>query len=175
MIGIRGRRLEKWYVNGPDGLEHGFTLSEPPPGARQQGMHLRLALEVSAGWRAVASEDGKRVTLRGPDDEAVEYGKLVVRDKLGRNIPARLTAAGEQVVIEVEDSEAAYPLTIDPLFTLQQQLLAADGAAGDYLGYAVALSGDTVVVGAQQNKIGTNVNQGSAYVFARSGTAWTRP
>jgi len=121
MIGIRGRRLEKWYVNGPDGLEHGFTLSEPPPGARQQGMHLRLALEVSAGWRAVASEDGKRVTLRGPDDEAVEYGKLVVRDKLGRNIPARLAATGEQVVIEAEDYEAAYPLTIDPLFTLQQR------------------------------------------------------
>jgi len=171
----RGGGVREWYVNGPDGLEHGFTLSEPPPGARQQGVPLRLALEVSAGWHAVASEDGKRVTLRGAGDEAVEYGKLVVRDKLGRNIPARLTAAGEQVVIEVEDSEAAYPLTIDPLFTLQQQLLAADGAAGDYLGYAVALSGDTVVVGAQQNKIGTNVNQGSAYVFARSGTAWTRP
>ena len=121
--------VREWYVNGPDGLEHGFTLSEPP-GARQQGVPLRLALQVSEGWRAVASEDGKLVTLRGAS-AVVEYGKLVVRDKLGRNIQARLTVADEQVVIEAEDHEAAYPLTIDPLFTLQQRLLAADGAAGD--------------------------------------------
>ena len=45
--------LREWFVNGADGLEHGFTLSEPP-GARQKGMPLRLALQVSAGWRAAA-------------------------------------------------------------------------------------------------------------------------
>jgi hypothetical protein len=28
--------LREWYFNGPDGLEHGFTLNEPP-GARPQG------------------------------------------------------------------------------------------------------------------------------------------
>ncbi|MGH9839289.1 MAG: putative Ig domain-containing protein [Blastocatellia bacterium] len=165
--------LQEWYVNGPDGLEHGFTLSEPPPGARQKGVPLRLALQVSEGWLAVASEDGKLVTLHGAGDEAVEYGKLVVRDKLGINIPARLTVAGEQVVIEAEDSDAVYPLTIDPLFFLQQRLTAADGAMNDYLGYAVALSGNTALVGAPYDDV-NGMEQGSAYVFVRNGAIWTQ-
>jgi hypothetical protein len=163
--------VREWSVNGPDGLEHCFTLSEPP-GARQKGMPLRLALQVSNGWRAVASEDGKLVTLLGPRDEAVEYSKLVVRDSLGRNIPARLTVADGQVVIEAEDGEATYPLTIDPLFSLQKRLLAADGATGDSFGYAVELSGNTAVISAPLDDV-TSADQGSVYVFARSGATWT--
>ncbi len=127
---MRDGGVQEWYVNGADGLEHGFTLDQPP-GVRLAGVPLRLALQVNEGWRAVADEDGQRVTLRGAGGEAVEYGKLVVRDHLGRNIPARMVA-DEQVIIEVEDHEAAYPLTIDPLFALQQRLLAADRGGGGY-------------------------------------------
>src|SRR5574341_683536 len=169
---MREGGVREWYVNGPEGLEQGFTLAEPP-GARHSGVPLRLALQVSKGWRAVASEDGKVVTLRGAG-VAVEYSKLVVSDSQGRNIPARLTVDEEQVVIEVEDHEAAYPLTIDPIFTLQQKLMAADGTANERFGEAVALSGDTVVVGVPYDNIGWNQSQGSAYVFTRSGATWTQ-
>jgi hypothetical protein len=165
--------VQEWYVNGPDGLEQGFTLAEPP-GERRPGAPLRLFLQVSEGWRAVASEDGRQVTLRGPDGHAVQYSKLSVRDNLGRNISARLTVAEEQVVIEVEDGEATYPLTIDPLFSIQQKLSAADGATADMFGVSVALDGDTVVVGSFWDDIGANLEQGSAYVFTRSGAVWTQ-
>src|SRR5262245_45721245 len=138
----RDNGVMEWYVNGPDGLEQGFTLAEPP-GARRQGAPLRLALYVSKSWNAVARDDGQQVTLRG-EGAAVEYGKLVVRDGAGRVIPSRLTVAEEQVVIEVEDHEATYPLTIDPTFTLQQKLTAADGESIDRFGSAVAIYGDTV-------------------------------
>jgi hypothetical protein len=84
-----------------------------------------------------------------------------------------LAVDDEQVVIEVEDSEAAYPLTIDPLFTLQQRLTAADGAAQDFLGYSVALSGNTALVGAPYDDV-TQSDQGSAYVFVRNGATWTQ-
>jgi hypothetical protein len=164
--------VHEWYVNGPDGLEHGFTLAEPP-GAQQAGVPLRLALRVGAGWRAVAGGDGKFVTLRGAG-HAVKYGKLVVRDSQDRIIPARLTVADQQVIIEAEDSEAEYPLTIDPVFSMQQRLLAADGTADDRFGSAVALDGDTLVVGAIGDDIGANANQGAAYVFTRSGATWTQ-
>lgn len=43
--------------------------------------------------------------------------------------------------------------------------MASDGAAGDWFGYSVSISGDTVVVGAPQDNIGANTNQGSSYVF----------
>ncbi len=51
----------------------------------------------------------------------------------------------------------------------QQKLTASDGAAGDQFGGSVALSGDdnTALVGAVAAKIGSNIQQGAAYVFAQ--------
>ena len=51
------------------------------------------------------------------------------------------------------------------------KLLASDGAAGDRLGFAVAVSGDTAVVGAPHDSDNGGVS-GSAYVFVRNGTSW---
>ena len=168
---MRDGGVREWYINGPEGLEQGFTLLEPP-GVPQAGVPLRLALQVSEGWRAVASEDGQRVTLRSKDGQVVQYSKLVVRDGFDRQIAARLAVAEQQVVIEVQDSEATYPLTIDPVFSFQQKLVAPDGAAHDNFGVAVALSGDTAVIGASLDDFGVP-DLGSVYVFVRNGAAWT--
>lgn len=47
----------------------------------------------------------------------------------------------------------------------------ADAAAADFFGYSVALSGRTALVGAPVNGVS---RPGAAYVFARSGGAWTQ-
>lgn len=49
-----------------------------------------------------------------------------------------------------------------------QKLVALDGAAEDRLGYAVALNGDSALVGAP----GDEEYNGAAYVFARDGDLW---
>jgi len=55
----------------------------------------------------------------------------------------------------------------------QAKLTAADGADGDNLGGAVALSGDTAIVGAIfDGDLGAA--SGSAYVFVRSGAGWSQ-
>jgi len=54
-------------------------------------------------------------------------------------------------------------------WTLQQELRTSDGAAEDHAGGAVAIDGDTVVIGAT----GHDGRKGAAYVFVRSGTVWT--
>jgi hypothetical protein len=59
-------------------------------------------------------------------------------------------------------------------FVQQQQLVATDGAALDQFGSAVAISGDTAVVGAPYDTVGANYHQGSVYVFTRSGNNWTQ-
>jgi hypothetical protein len=59
-------------------------------------------------------------------------------------------------------------------WTQQAQLTATDGAADDNFGISVALSGDTAIVGAELDDVGDNANQGSAYIFTRSGTTWTQ-
>jgi hypothetical protein len=67
-----------------------------------------------------------------------------------------------------------YILSATGQWTLQQKLTPADGERDDSFGYSVGISGDTVVVGAFGDTVGTNVNQGSAYVFTRTGTTWTQ-
>ena len=57
-------------------------------------------------------------------------------------------------------------------WTQQAVLLANDGAVADKFGESVAISGNTIVVGAFQDDTGF-ANGGSAYVFTRSGTTWT--
>lgn len=58
-------------------------------------------------------------------------------------------------------------------WTQQAVLLANDGAAVDKFGYSVAISEDTIVVGAYQDDTAFS-NGGSAYVFVRNGTTWTQ-
>ncbi len=57
----------------------------------------------------------------------------------------------------------------------QQELTATDGAAGDEFGSAVAIDGDTAVIGAPDH--GATVGPyyaGTAYAFVRNGNAWTQ-
>jgi hypothetical protein len=57
----------------------------------------------------------------------------------------------------------------------QQKLTASDGAASAFFGSSVAVSGDTVVVGAYSDDTPAGVDAGSAYVFLRSGVTWALP
>ena len=61
------------------------------------------------------------------------------------------------------------------VWTQQQQLTAPAGATGDRFGYSVALShdGNTAIAGAYTDDVGSNSNQGSAYIFTRAGSVWT--
>ena len=73
-----------------------------------------------------------------------------------------------------DDSGAAYVFVRGgATWTQQAQLTAADGAGGDQLGGAVALDGDTALIGARfDGDLGAA--SGSAYVFGRSATTWSQ-
>src|SRR5262249_22798562 len=101
----------------------------------------------------------------------------------GDNFGFSVTVSGDTVVVGANnddigmnaDQGSAYVFTRSGAFwTLQHKLTASDGAASDNFGISVALSGDTLVVGAFGDDIGANGNQGSAYVFARNGAFWTQ-
>lgn len=59
-------------------------------------------------------------------------------------------------------------------WTQQAGLVSIDGSPGDQLGFSVAISGETAVVGVPQDDFGSNFDQGSAYVFLRIGTTWVQ-
>jgi hypothetical protein len=56
----------------------------------------------------------------------------------------------------------------------EQKLVAGDAAAGDRFGAAVAVRGDTVLVGAPLADPSSKLNAGAAYLFVRAGGVWTQ-
>jgi len=57
-------------------------------------------------------------------------------------------------------------------WTEQAKLLAPDGQAGDEFGWSVSIDGDYAIVGAHYEDY-NGEDSGSAYIFIRSGSAWT--
>ena len=60
------------------------------------------------------------------------------------------------------------------IWTQQAKLTASDGSGGDWFGYSVSISGAHAIVGAFLDDVGSNDNQGSAYIFVRNGSTWTQ-
>ncbi len=54
------------------------------------------------------------------------------------------------------------------------ELTASDGQPQDQFGWSVGVSGNTVIVGAQTHKVGSNLAQGAAYVFVNGQQGWAQ-
>ncbi|MBS1791778.1 MAG: putative Ig domain-containing protein [Acidobacteria bacterium] len=82
-------------------------------------------------------------------------------------------ASGDDIGASVDQGSASVFVIYSGL-AQQQKLTASDGGGGDFFGISVAISGDTVVVGAEGDDVGGNQSQGSAYIFVRNGGTWTQ-
>jgi hypothetical protein len=159
--------LTEWYLNGPLGLEQGFTLARPPAGKTAEP--LTLAFTLSGHLIASVDSTGRGVVLRRPDGKAVlRYRGLTAYDATGRELQAWVQISGDELRLQVDDTEAQYPLVIDP-FVQQAKLTASDGAAITEFGISVGVSGDVVVIGAMGFASGTGR---SAHVFVRPAGGW---
>ena len=176
-VEYRRDEITEWYENGPLGLEQGFTLAHPPGKRNGQSLALELDLRgdlVAALEPAGSDKKSKSLELRGKDGKvALRYTGLSARDATGRELQSWLEMRGERLLVRVEDREAQYPVVIDP-WIQQAELTASDGVAHDWFGISVAVSGSTVVVGAYYHTVGSNPQQGAAYVFAQNGTTWSQ-
>ena len=156
--------VDEWYANGPLGLEQGFDVSARP---RAAGAPLTLALGLSGNVRARLV--GSRLLLAGPAG-SLRYGSLSASDARGHRVRSWLQLRGERLLIRVDDRHAAYPLRIDPLVQ-QAKLTASDGAAMDAFS-AVAVSADTIAVGAPGHSVAGTDAQGAVYVFQKPASGW---
>lgn len=84
-----------------------------------------------------------------------------------------MSAYGADIGSNMDQGQAPVYCRIGGTWTYQGTLMASDGAANDYFGYNIAISGDRIIVGAHADDV-SNVNQGSAYVFTRTGTTWSQ-
>jgi FG-GAP repeat len=157
--------IQEWFVNNPDGIEHGFVLPAPPAVERASDAALRVVMEIGGDFRAQLSAAAQTVSMIDPTGSAeLHYDDLHVYDANRRDLPSHFELDGNRLAIVVEDNSAEYPLTIDPLLAQSTRLTAGDGTAEDYFGAAVAISGNTAVVGAPRNDISADADQGAAYM-----------
>ncbi|MBW2254844.1 MAG: hypothetical protein JRI25_09655 [Deltaproteobacteria bacterium] len=164
----RGDALEEWYLNGPLGLEQGFVVAEPPPGERGA-----FVIEVTvAGLEPRLTSNGTEVLLQdGAGATQLRYRDLFASDARGEMLPAHLGVTDATIMLHIGDTDATYPVFVDPLvFDEVDTLTATGGTAGDCFGYSVSIDGDYAIVGAKCD----NGDLGSAYVFERSSGIWTQ-
>ena len=176
--------LEEWFVNDGRGLEHGFIVADRPAGALE-GEPLAFTIGTMGSLKPSISSDQLTVHFRDKAGAPVlNYSGLKVWDAECTILKSWFERGNDgQFRIAVEEAGARYPITIDPI-AQQAYLKASNTGASDSFGFAVSVSGDTVVVGASgEDSSTTGVNStpdegaadsGAAYVFIRSGTVWSQ-
>ncbi len=160
--------LTEWYVNGPVGLEQGFTVQNRPGASNGQPLTIALALD---GSLAAVVDTGKTgLTLNDHKGRAqLRYAGLSARDANGRTLPTWLEIKDAQLFLKTNDAQARYPVVIDP-FVQSAELTASDATNKEEVGASVSVSGNTVVAGAPGCS-GCGFT-GAAYVFTMPVNGW---
>jgi MYXO-CTERM domain-containing protein len=153
-----------WWQSGPLGLEQGFVLASPARGAGE----LRVTLAVD-GLSPVLAADGARVRLvDSAGDEVLSVTDLFVEDARAKLLPAAFAVEDGDLTLRIDDTAAAYPIHVDPLWVQRVELIGSDSVEFDEFGTSVSLWGDRALVGAPNH----NGDRGAAYVFTWNGTSW---
>ena len=157
------------FKSTQNGIEQSFHIANRTTGPGP----LVIAVPISG---LKASNAGNAVDLFDSTGQVVaSYWGLRVSDAAGKIVPATMTAnaEGNSITIDVRDSGAQYPLTVDPTWSQTAELTASDGAASDYLGSSVSISGTTALVGDDHDSVSGHSSQGAAYIFSESGGSWS--
>ena len=163
--------VSEWYANGPLGVEQGFTVSTAP--AVETHGPFTLSMTLSGSARASLAKGGQSITLDRGGKTILRYTGLTATDAHGRVLHSWLQLHAGRLLLRVDARGARYPLRIDP-FIQQGEKLTGSGETGTFgdFGYSVALSadGNTALIGGWAD----NNYVGAAWVFTRSGEAWTQ-
>ena len=154
----RGELLE-WWSSVPGRVENGWDVAAPAAGHGALG--LRLLVE---GAELLRVDDGS-VRLVG-QERVFTHADLFATDAHGAALDAWFEVDGNELLVRVDDSTAAYPIHIDPVTYTAAW---SDTSSTSYrLGYSVAGAGDVnndgyddIAVGAA----GDSSSVGRVYVF----------
>ncbi len=171
-VEIRRPGLVEWFENSAEGLEQGFTLAARPQAPAPTLEPVVLELAVTG---AKASLLGSSVVFATEAGRKLEYGKLAVVDAKGRALVARFDVPlANRIRLVVDDSQAVYPISIDPLLTDTADAEVEGNQAVAVMGWSVASAGDVnadgyadVIIGARLFDAG-QTDEGAAFVFLGS-------
>ena len=112
--------FEEWTVNGPLGVEQGFTFPTDPCGGSADEMVIEVGVE---GLVPHAAADA--IVLRNSADNAVaRYDELQARDADGHELAAGLAVVDGRIAVRLATAGRSWPILVDPVVaTLVASLL----------------------------------------------------
>lgn len=184
-------------LEDPDGVSGYTRIATLPANATTHDQQVFLPIRVNARYVLQACNtggctDSSPVPMSGALTGAIGYAKA---SNTGAYVGfgTAVAVAGDTLVVGApwEQSSAANSGAVyvfvrsGTTWTQQAYLKASNTGADDKFGTAVALTSDTLVVGAPQEDSGATgidgdqadnsvVDSGAAYVFVRTGTTWTQ-
>ncbi|MFL5748117.1 MAG: T9SS type A sorting domain-containing protein [Niastella sp.] len=135
------------YINNGDGLRQNFLVNRKMPGSGALTVTIEPATELQP--RLLGSNS--LAFFNAADKMILTYEDLQVWDVNHKPLPAAMHFNNGLLTIEVNDSQAAYPVTIDPLNKTPEWNTSADGLISgltslqinaSLYGYAVTGLGD---------------------------------
>ena len=125
----------EWWDNRPEGIEQGFTIPSRPAGQRR----LVIEGEVSGTLHPRLASPDRIEFMDAVGAVVLNYDALVAVDAQGCRLPASLALQGDRIRILISDTDATYPVVIDPLVSASTL---AGSQGGAQFGIAVSTAGD---------------------------------
>jgi len=106
--------ITEWYKNTEDGIEQGLSITERPSGDGD----LIVEGAIGGDLRGGLHMSGEFIQfLDAGNAEVLRYSDLKATDARGEELPARMHFAKNILRLEIDDTNAMYPVTIDPILT----------------------------------------------------------
>lgn len=125
-------------------------------------------VKPATGWKN-ATQTAKLTSSSGVTGDEVGYSVSVEEETVVAGAPNTMLGSNSgQGVAYIFQKPAGGWKNVNEI----ARLSASDGAANDELGYSVSIDDNNVVAGAPYASIGSNQNEGAAYVFVEPAGGW---
>ena len=168
---IEDDNLKINYFNDESGMRQDFIIKNRPEGNGK----LLINLNIITKEKIKIEKDGIKFIKAKTGKDLYSYNGLKVWDNKGRKLEGRfnnenkewLKNKNKKINIEIEDADAEYPVTIDPLSSTPNWTATGENA-NDNFGISVSTTGDVngdgygdVIIGAS----GYSGNRGKVYEY----------
>jgi hypothetical protein len=176
---LRHKGFSEEFINTEAGIRQNFIINEAPKNTKN------LQVRLNANGLKVKDRGRNQLAFYDKDDQGksgnlLTYDGLKCWDANEKPLNATLTYQHGQILIDVNTSDATYPVTIDPIIANgmvnDANALLQGFQAGARLGFSVASAGDVngdgysdVIVGAPGYD-DNQPDQGAAFLFTGSST-----